>query len=58
MFGWCTENMSGDSNFETPMLTWEGEKYSVLWKGILSGKKLTSGSWWLSEKLLLFEKYV
>ena len=50
------ENVSGDSNFEKPILTSEGEKYSVLRKGILSRKKLTSGSWLLSEKLLLFEK--
>ena len=48
--------MSGDSNYEKPILTSEGEKYSVLREGILSRKKLTSGSWLLSDKLLIFEK--
>ena len=48
--------MSGDSNYEKPILTSEGEKYSVLREGILSRKKLTSGSWLLSDKLLFFEK--
>ena len=51
-----TENKSEDSNFEKRILTSEGEKYSVLREEILSRKKLTSGSWLLSEKLLLFEK--
>ena len=49
-------NVSEDSNFEKPILISEGEKYSVLREGILSRKKLTSGSWLPSEKLLLFEK--
>ena len=51
-----TENISGDSNFEKIILTSEGEKHSVLKEGILSRKKLTSGRWLLSEKLLLFGK--
>ena len=48
--------MSGDSNFEKHSLTSEGQKYSVLREGILPRKKLTSKSWLLSEKLLLFKK--
>ena len=56
MLGCSTENVSKDSNFEKPTLTSEGEKYSVLREGILSRKKLISGSWLPSEKLLLFEK--
>ena len=51
-----TENVSRDSNFEGPILTSEGEKYSALREGIFSRKKLRSGSWLLSVKLLLFEK--
>ena len=51
-----TENVSGDSNFEKPILTSGSENYSVLREGILTTKKLTSGSWLLSEKLLLFGK--
>ena len=52
-----TENVSGDSsNFEKHILTSEVEKYSVLREGILSRKKLTSGSWLLPGKSLLFEK--
>ena len=50
-----TENVSGDSNFENPIFTSEGEKYSVLRKGILSRKTLTR-PWLLLEKFLLFEK--
>ena len=53
-----TENVSGDSNFEKPIITSEGEKYPVLKVGILSRKKLTSGSWLLSEKLMLFKKWL
>ena len=30
MLGYNTENVSGDSNFEKPILTSEGEQYSVL----------------------------
>ena len=56
MFRCSTENVSGYSNFEKPILASEGEKYSVLREGILSREKLTSGSWLQSEKLLLFEK--
>ena len=51
-----TESISGDSNFEKTILTSEGERHSVLKEGILSRKKLTSGRWLLSEKLLLFGK--
>ena len=51
-----TKYMTGDSNFGKPILTSEGEKYSVLREGILSRKKLTSGSWLMSGKLLLFQK--
>ena len=51
-----TENVSGDSNFEKPILSSEGEIYSVLREGILSRMKLTSGSYLLSENLLLFKK--
>ena len=36
------EQFEEDSNFEKPILTLEGEKYSVLREGILSRKKLTS----------------
>ena len=50
-----SENVSGDSNFEKLGLTSEGEKYSALREGILSRKKLTSGSWLRSEKCLLFK---
>ena len=50
------ENVSKDSNFAKPILTSEGEKYSVLRKRILSRKKFTSRSWLPSEKLLLYEK--
>ena len=53
-----TENMSEDSNFEKPILTSEGEKYSALREGIFSRKKLTSGSCLLSGKCLLFKKSV
>ena len=56
MLRFSTENVSGDSNFEKPILISEGEKYSVLREEILSRKKLTSGSWLLSDKLLFFEK--
>ena len=48
--------MSEDSNFEKPILTSEGGKYSVLREVISLRKKLTSGSWLPSEKMLLFEK--
>ena len=50
MLACSTENVSGDSNFEKPILTSEGEKYLVLQEGILSRKKLISGSWLLSHK--------
>ena len=50
-----TENVSGDSNFEKPILISDGAKYSLLREGT-SRKKLTSGSWLLSDKFLLFEK--
>ena len=56
MLRWSTENVSEDSNFNKPILELEGEKYLVLREGILSRKKLTSRSWLLSEKLLLFKK--
>ena len=52
-----TENISGDSNSEKPILKSEGEKPSVLREGILSREKLTSGSWLLSEKLLRVEAH-
>ena len=51
-----TENVSRDSNIEGPILTSEAEKYSALREGIFSRKKLRTGSWLLSVKLLLFEK--
>ena len=34
------ENLSGDSNFQKPILTSEAEKYLVLREGILSRKKM------------------
>ena len=51
-----TEIASGDSNFEKPILTLEGEKYSALREEILSRNKLISGSCLLPKKLLLFKK--
>ena len=56
MLGYNTENVSGDSNFEKPILTSEGEQYSVLREVRFSRKKLTSGSWLLPMKVLLFKK--
>ena len=51
-----TENVSGDSNIEKPILALEDEKHLVFREGILSRKKLNSGSWLLSDKLL-FNRY-
>ena len=51
-----TENVSRASNFQKPILTSKGEEHSVLREGIVSKKKLTSGSWLLLDKLFLFEK--
>ena len=43
MLRYSTENVSGDSTFEKPILTSDGEKYSALRKVILSRKKSTWG---------------
>ena len=44
MLRYSTENVSGDSTFDKPILTSDGEKYSALRKVTLAKKNATGGN--------------